>query len=229
MRDLNIEEQIYLCKYHDVDKHLNITMKISQAEVKEIISKLKERGLYEKYRNLEEQEYENIIKEDKHKSKYEKILDKYNFDKTKKSYNSIRRVLAICDNLKAKKELRLEKVFKIIADEQNVKSYIINNDCKRILDNTYLLNKKIFEDNKYYKKPTLKEFVIQELNLQDFDTEEIEYDKEDSNEIKEDNEKTNIKDLKDTYVKVSVRTMMEAAYYKRIFRQNFGSGRKERE
>ncbi len=218
MRDLNIEEQIYLCKYHDVDKYLSTTMKISKAEVKEIISKLKANGLYKQYRNLDEQEYENIIKENRHKSKYEKILDKFNFDKTKKSYNSIRRVLAIFDNFKEKNELSLEKVFKIIADEQNVKSYIINNDCKKILDNTYLLNKKIFEDNKYYKKPTLKEFVIQELNLQDFDTEEIEYDKEHLNKIKEDNEKTNIKDLKDTYIKVSVKTMMEAAYYKRIFR-----------
>ena len=84
MKELSVEEQIYLCKYHDVDKHLNFTIKLNQEEVKETIKKLKENGLYDQYRKLSEDEYENIIKKGKRKSKYKKILDKYNFDNTKK-------------------------------------------------------------------------------------------------------------------------------------------------
>lgn len=224
MKELSVEEQIYLCKYHDIDKHLNFTTGLNQEEIKEVIYKLKQNGLYNQYRKLSEDEYENIIKKEKRKSKYEKILDKYNFDNTKKAYNSLKEVLEIADNCKTCEELSLEKVFRKIADKQNVKSYIINNDCKRILDGTYLENKDIFEKNKYYKKPTLREFVIQELKLQN--TKSIKHtskenlceSKEKSNEIKEnviyDITTDNIKDIDNTFVKVSVKTIMEWSYQK---------------
>lgn len=222
MKELSVEEQIYLCKYHDVDKDLKFTIGLNENEVKETIYKLKKNGLYDQYRKLSEDEYENIIKKEKRKSKYEKILDKYKFDKTKKAYSSLKEVLSISDNYKNTEVFSLEKVFREIAERQNLKSYIINNDCKRILDNTYLKNRAIFEENKYYKKPTLREFVLQELNLQDAKIKEnICESKEKSSEVKEnvicDITPSQIGDIENTFVKVSVKTIMEWSYQKRIF------------
>ena len=65
MKELSVEEQIYLCKYHDVDKDLKFTTGLNENEVKETIYKLKQNGLYDQYRKLSEDEYENIIKKEK--------------------------------------------------------------------------------------------------------------------------------------------------------------------
>lgn len=35
MKELKLEDQIYLCKYHDVDKHLYTTLKLKPEEVEE--------------------------------------------------------------------------------------------------------------------------------------------------------------------------------------------------
>lgn len=230
MKELSVENQIYLCKYHDVDKSLYTTIKLKDDEIKETLKKLKENGLYEQYRNLDEYEYEKIIKKEKRKSKYEKILDKYKFDKTKKAYSSLKEVLSISDNYKNTEIFSLEKVFREIAERQNVKSYIINNNCKRILNNAYLENRAIFEENKYYKKPTLREFVLQELNLQDAKIKEkASCDKKECNDASKENiceskEKSSkvkenlIGDIENTFVKVSVKTIMEWSYQKRIFK-----------
>lgn len=230
MKKLSVENQIYLCKYWDVDKSLYTTIGLKEDEVKETLERLKGNGLYEQYRNLDEYEYENIKKKEKRKSKYEKILDKYKFDKTKKAYSSLKEVLSISDNYKNTEIFSLEKVFREIAERQNVKSYIINNDCKRILNNAYLENRAIFEENKYYKKPTLREFVLQELNLQDAKIKEkASCDKKECNDASKENiceskEKSSkvkenlIGDIENTFVKVSVKTIMEWSYQKRIFR-----------
>lgn len=145
MKKLSVENQIYLCKYHDVDKDLKFTIGLNEHEVKETIYKLKQNGLYDQYRKLSEDEYENIIKKEKKKNKYEKILDKYNFDKTKKAYNTFEEILSIADTFECAENLSLEKIFRKIADKEKIKTYIINNDCKRLLDVTYLDNKNIFE------------------------------------------------------------------------------------
>lgn len=145
MKKLSVENQIYLCKYWDVDKSLYTTIGLKEDEVKETLERLKGNGLYEQYRNLDEYEYEKIIKKEKKKNKYEKILDKYNFDKTKKAYNTFEEILSIADTFECAENLSLEKVFRKIADKEKIKTYIINNDCKRLLDVTYLDNKNIFE------------------------------------------------------------------------------------
>ena len=82
MKELSIENQIYLCKYWDVDKSLYTTIGLKDDEIKETLERLKGNGLYEQYRNLDEYEYEKIIKKEKKKSKNEKILD--SLTKTKK-------------------------------------------------------------------------------------------------------------------------------------------------
>lgn len=227
MKELSVEEQIYLCKYHDVDSSLHTTIGLNQEEVKETICKLKQNGLYDQYRKLSEDEYEKIIKKEKKKSKNEKILDKYKFDKNKKAFNSFKEVLNIANTFKDAESLNLEKIYKQVAEKENVKSYIINNDCKRLLDVTYFDNKNIFEENGYNKKPTLRKFILKELDIQsknvisDITKKEVCESKEKSSEVKENvicDITPNIGDIENTFVKVTVKTIMEWSYQKRIFR-----------
>lgn len=65
MRKISLEKQIYLCKYHEID-----TLGFRRKEINEILDDLKKKGLYEKYRNMPEEEYEKVIRE-------EKIMEKY--------------------------------------------------------------------------------------------------------------------------------------------------------
>lgn len=51
MKKLSVENQIYLCKYWDVDKSLYTTIGLKEDEVKETLERLKGNGLYEQYRN----------------------------------------------------------------------------------------------------------------------------------------------------------------------------------
>ena len=224
MKELSIENQIYLCKYWDVDKSLYTTIGLKEDEVKETLERLKGNGLYEQYRNLDEYEYEKIIKKEKKKSKNEKILDKYKFDKNKKAFNSFKEVLNIANTFKDAESLNLEKIYKQVAEKENVKSYIINNDCKRLLDVTYFDNKNIFEENGYNKKPTLREFILKELDIQSKNVISDITKKEvcESKEKIQGNKETissqfiskSIKDIDNTFVKVSVKKMMEWSYYK---------------
>ena len=69
MKELSLEKQIYLCKYHDIDKDLKSTMGLNEQEVQEYIKKFKQNGLYGQYRNLNEYEYEDMIKKDKKKKR----------------------------------------------------------------------------------------------------------------------------------------------------------------
>lgn len=217
MKELSVEDQIYLCKYHNIDDSLNTTIGVNREEVKEIIYKLKQNGLYEQYRSLGDEEYEAIIKKEKNrnKDKIYCILEKYKFDRTKKGYENLYAVMNECSKYNNSSELSLEKVFREIADKQNIKSYIIGNDCKRLLESAYETNRVIFEANNYYKKPTLREFITQELK--------INQSKENICESKETLNKENvicditpkeIGDIESTYVRVSVKTMMECSYYK---------------
>lgn len=67
MKSLSLEKQIYLCKYSEIDN-----IGLSTSEVKAVLNKLKEQGLYEKYKNMSEEEYERIIRKEKLMKKYEK-------------------------------------------------------------------------------------------------------------------------------------------------------------
>ena len=58
---ISIEKQIYLCKYHEIDNKFKYSIGITNAEAYKILEELKRKGLYEKYRNLTEEEYEKII------------------------------------------------------------------------------------------------------------------------------------------------------------------------
>jgi hypothetical protein len=233
VKELSLEKQIYLCKYHDIDKDLKSTMGLNEQEVQEYIKKFKQNGLYGQYRNLNEYEYEDMIKKDKKKNKFEKILDKYRFDRNNKGYKSLAQVLDLSSKCKNTKALSLEKVFKQVAENLKVKSYIINNDCKRLLDATYIQNKTLFKFYDYNKKPTVKEFIIKELKIpiakeNGFENivglkrkEHICETKEKVNKTKKTtlyDELQKIEEAEKIYIKVSLKTIMKWSYQKRIFR-----------
>lgn len=225
MRELSIEKQIYLCKYHDVDKSLSTTIGVSDNEAKLIIEKLKNNGLYEQYRKLDEYKYEEIINQEKKQKipKYEnateKIMDKYGFDKTSLTYADMKNLLNGCNNARNQENISLTEIFRKIANARNVETYVINNNCKRALDKAYSNKKELF-NKKYGKKPTLKEFVFKELWIEDKNvicdiTENIQEDKAETVENKEENAQ-NINnefipkiDIEDGIVKVPIKTLLE--------------------
>ena len=140
-------------------------------------------------------------------------MERYNFDKTKKGYENLKQVMQECSRYKNSTDISLEKIFRKLADKQGIRSYIINNDCKRMLDSTYLDNKKIFEEKGYYKKPTLREFVLQELGIEKL--ENVCKTKEKASESKETiSSQFTVGDIENTFVKVSVKTIMDWSYQK---------------
>lgn len=176
MKELSVEEQIYLCKYHDVDTALAKTMHINSEEIEKLIQKYKENGLYEQYRNLSDEEYEEIINKEKQIKKYNKnnkmyskeaqILNKYNFDKNKETYKYFLRMLSEAEEAKKNnKEFTLATVFKKIGYETNTKEYNIQNECNRYLIKTYTENKELFLKHQYKQKPSIREFILKKINL----------------------------------------------------------------
>ncbi len=217
MKELNLEEQIYLCKYHDVDTSLNVTLGLNEAEAKEYIDKFKKNGLYKQYRNLKDEEYEKLIKRAKKQTKTERILYKYNFNRSKKEYEYFKELLEISSKYQYIEDISLTKIFNIIAAKYQVKYYIVNNNCQRLLESTYLTNRKIFETYEYRVKPTLKEFVRKELNLKNKTVEQKE-----STSITLENKETEqsswLEELNKTYIKVPISMLIEWAYQKRLYR-----------
>ena len=91
MKELSLENQIYFCKYHDVDTALPTTIGVKENEIEPLLNQFKEMGVYKKYRNLDEYEYEKIIKAEKRRKKEKKMeennlmdLNKYLFAELKK-------------------------------------------------------------------------------------------------------------------------------------------------
>lgn len=75
MNKVSIENQIYLCKYHDVDENICCSTGLKKSEIDVIITKLKENGMYEVYRKMSDEEYEKIIEDEKKKkSKYKSTI-----------------------------------------------------------------------------------------------------------------------------------------------------------
>lgn len=83
------------------------------------------------------------------------------------------------------------------------------------------------KENGYNKRPTLREFILKELDIQsknvipDITKKEVCESKEKNQKSKEtisSQFKSEIEDIDNTFVKVSVKTVMEWSYQKRIFR-----------
>lgn len=69
MKELSLDEQIYLCKYHDIDNKLLDVLGLTDKETEELINYYKKRGLYEQYRKLSEEEYSHVVKNEYIKAK----------------------------------------------------------------------------------------------------------------------------------------------------------------
>ena len=106
MKELSVENQIYLCKYHDIDDNIGATMHLSNKEIDETLKKLKDNGLYEQYRKMDDETWEKRLKEEKHKSKEIKILDKYNFETSKTNCIILGQVLKECMKYDASKRIK---------------------------------------------------------------------------------------------------------------------------
>ena len=257
MKELSVEDQIYLCKYHDVDHALESTMHMSAAEVEKAIKKYKENGLYEQYRNLSEEEYEKIVikekrdkkyRKDKNKDVYEKekeILDKYNFDKKKTTYNYFIELLVEAERtIKNNEEFIINKVLRSIASKTGNKIYNISNECQRYLTNTYTNKKELFTN--YKTKPSLREFIINECISDIKKIETIDMKKEEDkvqdtqnkdveilsleNENKKEIQEMEIKDTKqnilkkDMLVQVPLNLILELYYLKGYIDKQEGKG-----
>lgn len=226
MKELSIEEQIYLCKYHDVDTALTKTMHINSEEVEKLIQKYKENGLYEQYRNLSDEEYEEVIKKEKISKKYKKteinyekqreILNKYNFDKSKEAYKYFLIMLSEAEKvIRNDKEFVLAEVFRRIGEKTNIMAYNIQNECQRYLTKTYIDNKELF--SKYKQKPTIKEFLLSEINIQKETFETIEETPTQENNVISNTSTNNIL-REDMLIQVPIKMVQEYFYMKRIYR-----------
>ncbi len=234
MKELSVEEQIYLCKYHDIDTSLDVSLGINKCEAEQILNKLKNNGMYEQYRNLSEEEYENIIHIENRKDKFDKILDKYNFENDSNKYYIIKDLFMIANKVKNTDDFKLKDIISQLAKNRKTTASSIENESNRILNKTYELNKMLFKQNGYKNKPSLKEFLSKELNL--IDNIKIQETKEnvykakenmhDSKHIENITETNNYQEQKglppilnaDMIVQVPLGTVLNYYYLKRIYR-----------
>lgn len=148
-KSLTVEEEIYLCKYHDIDAALPTNLGISSKEINKTLVQLKKDGVYEQYRNLNEKEYETIIKLEKKLRKKESVIVEE--DKSKNQLLDLNDILfdelnkLMDDNLTQDK---LEKELKISKQVVSVSQTIINNanmllQAKKYFDTTQDDNSKL--------------------------------------------------------------------------------------
>lgn len=120
MKEISLEKQIYLCKYHRLDK-----LDLSTEDVEEILEDLRKRGLYEKYKNMSEEEYEKKIMEEKKNPSIKENKEEQRNDLMSLNnilFEQLRKLNS--DNL-SQKELEME--LSISKQVVNVSQTIINN------------------------------------------------------------------------------------------------------
>lgn len=231
MKELSVEEQIYLCKYHDIDTALDKTIHVNSGEAEKLLQKYKENGLYEQYRNLSDEEYEEIIKKEKISKKYKKteinyekqreILSKYNFDKSKDAYKYFLIMLLEAEKvIRNNKEFILAEVFRRIGEKTNIMAYNIQNECQRYLTKTYIDNKELFSKHQYKQKPSIKEFILKEINLNK-EAEEIKtFQAEQMQQARlNTNPNSNITLNENLLILVPIKLIEEYFYMKRLYRR----------
>ena len=242
MKELSIEKQIYLCKYHDIDKYICISMNMPIEQINELIEKYKQNGLYEQYRNISDEAAEKLINKEKLTKKYQtqdkykkekKILDTYNFDKEKVGYKHFLELLKeVGKNTKKQEDIILAKIYKKIAEARNIESYNVQNECQRVLNKAYKNNKELFKE--YKEKPSIREFISKEVGKKIKN--EIVIDNNDNVvKFKKSSDGVQVKnirndEIKERYIKeekndnilvqVPITMILELKYLKRIYRWN---------
>lgn len=206
MKELSIDDQIYLCKYHDIDNGLPYNLQIKEDEIAKLIDKYKSNGLYEQYRNLSEEDYEAIINKRKEppKSKIEKILNKYQFDTDTMAYKYL---VELLEYLNLNKRTSINDAYIEIAARYNKDKQHIQNAIYRITNPKHMNLSEVLR-NKLDWIGAPKNKSINQENVISNITEEAEKDICKTQNIKTSEEIDNI------YVKVPIKTLMELNYYK---------------
>lgn len=206
MKELSIENQIYLCKYHDIitDYDLRATMSISRKQADELIEKYKANGLYEQYKNLEEDQYEAIIKKrmEAPKSNTDKMLEKYEFDTNKSGYKCLKELI---EYLSINKKKSIVDGYQEVANNYKDKDEIsVRNAIYRLVSEKKITLTQILKNETEWVGPDKKGFVaVKEENAEEMNSEFI--SEGGNNELP---------DVDTGFVKVSIRTVMEWSYQK---------------
>ena len=150
MKELSLEKQIYLCKYHDIDTGLYGNLGITKAEAEELIQNYKARGLYEQYRNLREEDYEHIINKQPKRLRKEKTTDTQNKENRNKLLDLNDMLFEQLNTLMddSLSESDLDKEIKVSKQVVSVSQTIINNanlllQAKKHFDSTGTQNNEV--------------------------------------------------------------------------------------
>lgn len=223
MKELSIENQIYLCKYHDVDTAINKTIGLNKTEVEEILKKLKNNGLYDQYRKLDDDEYYSIIKSEnsKHraelrKSKEERLLDRYYFDKELLGYKYLIEVIKLVENGVT---INISDLLQKVSIKLNIPNYKVRDEIVKLFNKAYKENRESF-NSEFGKKPTLREFIIAKVEVKENAENKVENEKtvifDITSEKFEKMETSNdhIPTIEEGFVKVPIKTLMNWSYMK---------------
>lgn len=63
--DIKIEDVIYICKYHNIDDKLKFNLNLTEEQIADIIKYCRDKGLYQVYKDLSEEDYEKAIRGNK--------------------------------------------------------------------------------------------------------------------------------------------------------------------
>lgn len=207
MKELNIEKQIYLCKYHDIitEYDLRTTIGISRKQADDLINKYKANGLYEQYRNLQEEQYEAIINNrmEAPKSNIDKILEKYEFDTNKTGYECLKQLI---EYLSMNKKKSIADAYQAVSSYYKDKDEIsIRNAIYRLVSEKKISLSEILKNEIEWIGPDKKGFVaVKEENAE----EDI------SSELAIESGNNELPEVDTGFVKVSIRTVMEWSYQK---------------
>jgi len=207
MKELSIENQIYLCKYHDIvaDYELRTTMGISRKQANDFIERYKQNGLYEQYRKMNEDDYEAIIKKKKElpMSNTDRMLEKYEFDRNKTGYTYLKQLI---EYLSVNKKKSIVDAYQEIANSYKDKDEVsIRNAIHRVVSEKKITLTQLLKNETEWVGPDKKGFVaIKEDNAEeDINSEFI---------PKGGNQE--LPDVDTGFVRVSIRTVMEWSYQK---------------
>lgn len=207
MKELSLENQIYLCKYHDIiaDYELRTTMGISRKQANDLIERYRANGLYKQYRNLQEDQYEAIIKKkvEAPKSNTDKLLEKYELDTSKPGYQYLKQVL---EYLSLNKKNSILEAYQEIANQnKEIDELTVKNAIYRIVSEKKITLTQLLKNETEWVGPDKKGFVaIKEENAE----EDI------NSEFIQETGNNELPDVDTGFVKVSIRTVMEWSYQK---------------
>lgn len=207
MKELSIENQIYLCKYHEIvtDYDLRTTMGISRKQADELVKKYKANGLYEQYRNLQEEQYEAIIKKrmEAPKSNTDMMLAKYEFDTSKSGYDCLKQLI---EYLSVNKKKSIVDAYQEIASNYKDKDEIsVRNAIYRLVSEKKITLTQILKNETEWVGPDKKGFVAIKEEHAEADI---------NSEFIQESGNKELPDVDTGFVKVSIRTVMEWSYQK---------------